>query len=91
MQTKIIRDIYYSSRFKKRLQKLPKYVQEKATDCEEVFRNNCFDRRLETHKLKGVYKNFWSFSINYSFRIVFRFIDDHSVLFIDVGTHRIYQ
>lgn len=50
MQMKIIKDIYYSSRFKKRLKRLPKHIQEKAADCENAFRNNCFDSQLKTHR-----------------------------------------
>ena len=91
MKVRVINEIYYSSRFKKRLQRLPKQIQEKAVHCEGIFRQNCFDARLQTHKLKGKHKNYWSFSVSYLYRIIFRFIDDHSVLFIDVGTHRIYQ
>lgn len=49
------------------------------------------DRRLKTHKLTGKLQNYWSFSIDYHLRILFKFIDNHSVLFIDIGTHEIYR
>ncbi len=58
---------------------------------EKMFRSNCFDPRLKTHKLKGKFKNYWSFSITYSHRILFGFLDAHSVAFIDIGDHAIYQ
>jgi mRNA-degrading endonuclease YafQ of YafQ-DinJ toxin-antitoxin module len=53
--------------------------------------NNPFDETLKTHKLKGKLKEFWSFSVNYSFRIVFEFIKKDEVIFYDIGDHRIYQ
>jgi addiction module RelE/StbE family toxin len=47
---------------------------------------------LKTHKLQGDLKNLWSCSVEYDFRIIFRFeeLDEESeaaVVLIDVGTH----
>jgi mRNA-degrading endonuclease YafQ of YafQ-DinJ toxin-antitoxin module len=58
---------------------------------EALFRENCFHPALKTHKLNGRLKRFWSFSITYSHRILFEFLDTHSVAFIDVGDHSVYQ
>lgn len=56
-----------------------------------VFRENPFDSRLKTHKLKGNLKGYWSFSISRSDRILFRFLDNETVFFIDIGDHRVYK
>jgi mRNA-degrading endonuclease YafQ of YafQ-DinJ toxin-antitoxin module len=53
----------------------------------EIFRENVFDKRLRTHKLKGVLSDYYSFSISYSDRIVFRILDDGGVLLVDIGSH----
>ena len=57
----------------------------------KVFQGNVFDARLETHKLKGSFTGYWSFSINYSDRIIFRFLNEGTVLFIDIDDHDIYR
>jgi mRNA-degrading endonuclease YafQ of YafQ-DinJ toxin-antitoxin module len=83
--------IYYAPKFERRFKRLPAEIQLKALEIEIIFRNNCFDAKLKTHKLAGGYKNHWSFSISYSYRIIFKFLDNQKVLFIDVGSHSIYQ
>jgi len=91
MQDRQINKIYYAPKFERRFCRLTKNTQLKALEKENIFRKNCFDPRLKTHRLKGRYKNYWSFSINYSYRILFQFCNDQEALFMDVGTHNIYQ
>jgi len=86
-------DIYLTSKFRKAYKKLPKQVKEKAKLKEQIFRENPFDSRLETHPLGGKYKGYWAFSINKSYRIMFQFLDATrtKVAFINVGIHEIYK
>lgn len=86
-----IRRIFYSSRFERSLKSLPVQEKEIIAEREKLFRANCFDPRLKTHKLKGKYKEYWSFSLTYSHRVLFEFISEDVVAFIDVGDHSIYQ
>ena len=51
------------------------------------FSQNPFDPKLRTHKLTGKLKGLWSFSVSYNCRVIFRFISDHEVLLIDIGSH----
>lgn len=44
-------------------------------------------QKLRTHKLNGELKGSWAFNINNNYRIVFEFIDNNTVLLIDIGTH----
>ena len=85
-----VNKITYSSHFAKAFKSLPEKIKELAIQKEKIFRADCFDSRLKTHKLKGKLKPYWSFSINYSYRILFEFQTDGEVSFIDVGTHSIY-
>ncbi len=80
-----------SNRFKRSLAKLPPHIQKVVIKKEAIFVNNPFDKTLKTHKLKGNLKDFWSFSVNYSFRIVFEFVKKDEVIFYDIGDHQIYQ
>ena len=54
----------------------------------EVFKNDPFDPTLRTHRLSGKLKHLWSFSIEYDLRVLFQFVEDQRVVFIDIGTHR---
>lgn len=83
--------IFYSSHFERSFQKLPREIQHLASQREALFRRNCFDQRLRTHKLSGRSPELWSFSIDYRYRIVFRFLTGETVYFIEVGDHSIYQ
>ncbi len=84
-------EIDYSSRFVRQFKKLPQNVQEEALKREKLFRKNPFDPRLKTHKLSGTLKDFWAFSISYSYRIGFTFVQGDLVRFHAVGTHDIYR
>ena len=86
-------EIIYTTRFERSYKKLPAAVKNDAEKRETIFRKNPFDHRLKTHKLKGRLSDFWSFSVNYKYRILFEF-DEKSksiVYFYDVGDHDVYQ
>ncbi len=80
-----------SNRFKRSFAKLSPRIQNDAVEKENIFINNPFDKRLRTHKLKGKLGNFLSFSVNYSYRIVFEFVKKDEVIFYDIGDHQIYK
>jgi mRNA-degrading endonuclease YafQ of YafQ-DinJ toxin-antitoxin module len=58
--------------FVKQFRKLSKRIQLLAHEKESIFKEDLFDPRLKTHKLKGVMETRWSFSVNHQYRIVFR-------------------
>lgn len=84
-------EIEYTPHFKRAYQKLSFSIQAKAERREKLFRADPFDRRLDTHKLHGTLKEFHSFSIDRSYRIVFRFSARNRVIFLDIGDHDVYQ
>lgn len=83
--------IIYHPKFKKEYKKLPTKIKNLACKKEEIFRVNNFDHRLNTHKLHGGLADFWSFSVNYKYRIIFEFIDNDTVRFYAIGNHDIYE
>ena len=91
MKIRSISKIHYTIKFRQSYKKLSVKQKLLAEKREGIFRANIFDSRLKTHKLKGKLKNHWSFSITYSDRIIFKFIDDKEVFFYDIGDHDIYQ
>jgi addiction module RelE/StbE family toxin len=84
-------EIYYSSKFAAEYKKLPLKVKKIAEKKERIFRQNPFDSRLETHKLKGSLKGFFSFSINQKYRIILEIVDHDTIWFHSVGDHSIYK
>ncbi len=83
--------ISYSSKFEREYRKLPLSVKKTAENKEEIFRINPFDVRLKTHKLKGGLKDFWSFSIDNKYRVIFELVSKQEIWFHSVGTHEIYK
>ena len=83
--------ILYSSKFVRSYKKLSNKIRDLAKEKERIFRKNPFDPRLKAHKLSGKFKNYWSFSIGYKYRIIFKFAEKDIILFYKIGTHRIYQ
>lgn len=87
-----VQKIFYTSKFEKAFKRLPKDIKTKAINKEKIFRRNCFDPRLKTHKLKGKFSNRFAFSVDYSYRILFRFRKKkNEVIFENVGPHSIYR
>jgi len=85
-----IHSVFYSSSFKKSIKKNISH-QKKIESALVVFMDNPFNPALKTHKLTGKFGHYWSFSIDYHMRILFEFIDEETVGFINMGTHEIYK
>lgn len=86
-----VHKIHYTSHYLRAYKKLPKKIRATQDKREPIFKNNPFSKRLETHKLKGKYKKFFSYSVTQSFRVLFRFIKKDEVIFYDIDTHDIYK
>ena len=83
--------ILYLPRFAREYKRLPEQVKRIAEKKEIIFRNNPFHSQLKAHKLHGELDGFWSFSLNYRYRIIFDFVDNETVRFYSVGDHDIYE
>lgn len=86
-----IRKILVSHNFEKNFERLAKNIQGLAEKKEALFRQNAFHPLLRTHQLGGELKGTWAYWINQQYRVHFYFIDNHSVMCVDVGTHEIYK
>jgi mRNA-degrading endonuclease YafQ of YafQ-DinJ toxin-antitoxin module len=83
--------VSYSPKFVRQYKKLPWELQELAAKREDIFKKDPFDARLKTHKLSGKQDRYWSFSVNYSYRIIFEFAGKESAHFYQIGDHDIYD
>jgi len=86
-----IKQLTYSSHFLKAFRKLDLGTQRQAVKRIEVFSKNPFDPRLKTHKLSGKLEVYWSFSVNYSYRVLVAFGEGDKATLIDIGSHNIYK
>lgn len=82
--------IYYSSKFKREYMRLPKGIKGLAEEKEIIFRKNPFDATLNTHKLHGRLNEYWAFSVDHTYRIIFEFAKKDVIWFHSVGDHSIY-
>jgi len=80
-------DIAFEKRFKKYTGRLTEIELQKFKKRLEIFKEDVFDRRLRTHKLKGELSEYYVFSISYSDRIVFKILNDKEIYFIEIGSH----
>lgn len=88
---KKIKKVKYGTRFVKLFKKLPKTIKLLAIKKEKIFKEDVFDPILKTHKLDGELKGYYSFSVNYSYRIVFTFENGNVIVFTDIGDHSVYS
>jgi len=82
---------YTTPQFERDFLALPEKIKLKAKHKIELFERDCFNGTLDTHKLKGILKKFWSFSIDADYRIIFRFLPRQGVIYYRIGPHKIYQ
>lgn len=80
--------IIYAPKFLRSFEKLSRDIKGEFRNRENIFRENQFDSRLKTHKLKG--RGEWSFIITYKIRVIFIFEKD-CALFVNIGDHSIYR
>ncbi len=83
--------INYAKRFLRDFKKLTSDKQQLAIEREKIFIIDPFSLTLKTHKLSGELKEYWSFSITYQDRVMFRFVNDREVIFYRIGSHDIYK
>jgi len=80
-------DAAFEGKFKKYKARLSETERQRLKKRLEIFAGDVFDKRLKTHKLKGELKEYHSFSISYSDRLVFKILDDEGVCFMEIGSH----
>ncbi len=71
--------------------KLPLDLQDEAKECIAVLASNPRHPSLRTHKLKGHLGGRWSCSVNYAYRIIFRYVDAREIALLAIGDHDVYR
>ena len=80
-------ELLATKEFTERFHELPVAIQRKLEKQSRIFTTNPFHPSLHTEKLQPKEKQYWSFRVDRSYRVLFRFNDRNQILLITVGTH----
>ncbi len=83
--------IFYRPEFIRMYRGLQADLKEETRKAIELFKNRKNHKQLKVHKLHGKMQDRYSFSVNYRYRIVFRFEGKNTLALLTVGDHDIYQ
>ena len=80
-------EISITQEFEKLYATIPLSIKKKAEKQQAIFSQNPFYPSLHVEKLEPRNKQLWSFRIDKSYRIIFKFINLNQVVFLTIGTH----
>ena len=83
--------VHYKPSFVRSLKKFPPPLREEVLEKIELFKDTKNHKQLKVHKLKGALRGYYSFSVNYRFRVVFMYEKRNTVVLLAVGDHEVYK
>lgn len=83
--------IRFTPEFVKSYNKLEKDLQSEVKVKIDLFKDVSNHKNLKVHKLHGRLKTNHSFSINYRYRVIFKYLDKKTIAFVSIGDHDIYK
>jgi len=83
--------VFFKPTFIRQINKLEEELIEEVFVRIELFKDEKNHKLLKVHKLQGKFSGRYSFSVNYKFRIAFRYETKTQVVFLDIGDHDIYK
>lgn len=83
--------ISYTPRFVRQFKKLSEELQDDIERSIELFQIAPQDRSLKLHKLGGKLRGYFSFSVNYRYRIVCEQDGKNAWALLAVGDHDVYR
>ena len=81
----------YKPSFVKQYSGLELALKEEIKEKIEAFKNKANHKQLKVHKLKGRLSDYYSFSVNYKYRIIFIYLSPKEAVLLTVGDHAIYK
>ena len=83
--------LFFTSSFSRRVKRLEPELQEEVLLKIDWFRNPKNWGQLKVHKLGGKLKSYYSSSVNYKIRTVFRYLSKNEIVLVAIGDHDIYK
>ena len=82
--------IQYSSHFERKFKDLALNLKKRVLRQISLLEKDIKSPSLKVHKLHGELRNYWSFRVTDSIRIIFKFTEQ-GILLLDLGSHDIYK
>ena len=84
--------IKYTKPLLKQFKKLSPNLKSKTQKAIKKFQKKPKDVSLKTHKLNGELANFYSFSVDFNYRIIFEINKKEGIFnFLKIGNHEVYK
>lgn len=83
--------IIYSSRFLRSLKKASPELRKKIDERMVLFKQYPSHATLHVHRLTGSLSGYSAFSVTHNFRVIFKYVDPHSVWIETSGNHDLYD
>ncbi len=83
--------VAYAPRFVRQYKKFSRSLRDEIKRRIHLFKSDSSDPRLKVHKLHGGLNGKWSFSVDYKYRIAFKYLSDNEVILLAVDDHDIYK
>ena len=84
-------EIFFKPTFIKQVGRLEKELLDEVFEKRELFKKKINHKTLKVHKLHGKLSHCFSFSVNYKFRIVFKYESKNKVVFLYIRKSRYLQ
>lgn len=84
-------NLRYRPEFIRLYNKLECSLQDEIKEKIVLFKDLENHRSLKVHKLHGRFRDCYSFSVNYKFRIVFEYLNKTTASLMTVGDHDMYK
>ncbi|KKU20078.1 MAG: Plasmid stabilization system [Candidatus Saccharibacteria bacterium GW2011_GWA2_46_10] len=84
-------EVVFTTGFFRQYNKLENDLREEVKEKIELFRKDPHAPMLKAHKLKGKLKGYFSFSVNYRYRVIYEYDSKMTVALLTVGDHDIYH
>lgn len=84
-------EISYKPTFVRQLKKLDPALQNEVVEQIALFTNPSNHSILSVNKLKGRLAGFHSFSVNFKYRVVFRYDGKKEAVLLVIGDHAVYR
>ncbi len=84
--------IKFHKNFEKKYKRLPVKLKQKVKERNKIFSQDPFEPILNNHALQGKYYGYRSINVTGDIRIIYKFLDKNTALFVDVDSHsNLYQ
>lgn len=83
--------VLYTNRFLRDLKALPEDLRDEVSEKIERFKDRGNHKALKVHKLHGSLVGYYSFSVNFKYRVLFSYDSHKDAILAAVDDHSMYE